>query len=136
MILYSAAGFSRHNIRYENRIVRRRFICFICMRHILPAAVYQESIYAFRKVNARRQVCHRAKRYIQSDDCLQLIIYIYRRLTTMGIVIVAGRRLIKDQTEALQIYADRYAEEINTWIENEKMLADGAANSIEAVQNT
>lgn len=57
-------------------------------------------------------------------------------LTTMGIVIVAGRRLIKDQTEALQIYADRYAEEINTWIENEKMLADGAANSIEAVQNT
>lgn len=57
-------------------------------------------------------------------------------LTTMGIVIVAGKRLIKDQTEALQIYADRYAEEINTWIEEEKMLADGAANSIEAAQNT
>lgn len=57
-------------------------------------------------------------------------------LTTMGIIIVAGKRLIRDQTEALQIYADRYAEEINTWIENEKMLADGAANSIEAAQNT
>lgn len=57
-------------------------------------------------------------------------------LTTMGIIIVAGKRLIRDQTEALQIYADRYAEEINTWIENEKMLADGAANSIEAAQDT
>lgn len=56
-------------------------------------------------------------------------------LTTVGIVIVAGKRLMKDQTEALQIYADKYAEEINTWIENEKMLAEGAANCIEAAQN-
>lgn len=56
-------------------------------------------------------------------------------LTTVGIVIVAGKRLIKDQTEALQIYADKYAEEINTWIENEKMLAKGAANCIEAAGN-
>ncbi len=56
-------------------------------------------------------------------------------LTTVGIVIIAGKRLIQDQTEALQIYADKYAEEINTWIENEKMLAQGAANCIEAAQN-
>lgn len=35
-------------------------------------------------------------------------------LTTTGIVIVAGKRMMKDQTEALQIYADKYAEEINT----------------------
>lgn len=56
-------------------------------------------------------------------------------LTTVGIVIVAGKRLVKDQTEALQIYADRYAEEINTWIENEKMLAEGAANCIEAARD-
>lgn len=56
-------------------------------------------------------------------------------LTTVGIVIIAGKRLVKDQTEALQIYADRYAEEINTWIENEKMLAEGAANCIEAARN-
>ena len=56
-------------------------------------------------------------------------------LTTVGIVIVAGRRMIQDQTEALQIYADRYAEEINTWIENEKMLAGGAAACIEAAGN-
>lgn len=57
-------------------------------------------------------------------------------LTTVGIVAVAGRNLIKNQTEALQLNADKYAEEINTWIENEKQLADGAANSIEAAGNT
>lgn len=56
-------------------------------------------------------------------------------LTTVGVVIVAGKRLVDDQTEALQIYADRYAEEINTWIENEKMLAEGAANCMESAQN-
>lgn len=57
-------------------------------------------------------------------------------LTTIGIVVVAGKNLIQDQTEALQLNADKYAEEINTWIENEKMLADGTANSIEAAANT
>lgn len=56
-------------------------------------------------------------------------------MTTIGITAVAGKRLIQDQTEALQLNADKYAEEINTWIENEKMLADGAANSIEAAGN-
>lgn len=53
-------------------------------------------------------------------------------LTTVGIITVAGRRTIQDQTQALQLNADKYAEEINTWIENEKMLADGAAKSIAA----
>ncbi len=56
-------------------------------------------------------------------------------LTTVGIVIVAGKHLIQNQTEAVQLNADRYAGEINTWIENEKMLAEGAANSIEAAGN-
>ncbi len=57
-------------------------------------------------------------------------------LTTAGIVILAGRNLIQKQTEALQLNADKYAEEINTWIEAEKLLTDGAANSIEAAANT
>ena len=57
-------------------------------------------------------------------------------LTTIGIVVVAGNRMMKDETEKLQLYADKYAEEINTWIENEKMLAAGAAASIEAAANT
>ncbi|MCI9137762.1 MAG: methyl-accepting chemotaxis protein, partial [Lachnospiraceae bacterium] len=57
-------------------------------------------------------------------------------LTTIGIVVVAGNRMMKDETEKLQLYADKYAEEINTWIENEKMLAAGAAASVEAAANT
>ena len=57
-------------------------------------------------------------------------------LTTIGIVAVAGRNLVQNQMESLQLNADKYAEEINTWIENEKQLANGAANSIEAARNT
>ena len=53
-------------------------------------------------------------------------------LTTAGITAVAARRMIQDQTQALQLNADKYAEEINTWIENEKMLADGTVKSIVA----
>jgi len=53
-------------------------------------------------------------------------------LTTIGIITVAGKRTVEDQTQALKLNADKYAEEINTWIENEKMLADGAAKSIAA----
>lgn len=53
-------------------------------------------------------------------------------LTTVGIITVAAKRTIQDQTQALQLNADKYAEEINTWIENEKMLADGTAKSIAA----
>lgn len=53
-------------------------------------------------------------------------------LTTAGIVWVAGKRMIQDQSRALQLNADKYAEEINTWVENEKMLAEGAAGSIRA----
>ncbi len=53
-------------------------------------------------------------------------------LTTVGIISIAGNRMIQEQTEALQLNAEKYAEEINTWMENEKMLADGAADSIQA----
>lgn len=53
-------------------------------------------------------------------------------LTTIGIVLVAGSSMIDNQMQALQLNSDKYAEEVNTWIENEKMLADGAADSIAA----
>lgn len=53
-------------------------------------------------------------------------------LTTLGIVMIAGQRMMAEQKDILQLYADKYAEEINTWIENEKMLAKGTADSIEA----
>lgn len=57
-------------------------------------------------------------------------------LTTTGITAVAGKRLVQAQTQILQLNADKYAEEINTWIENEKMLADGVSDSIEAGKGT
>lgn len=57
-------------------------------------------------------------------------------LTTVGIIAVAGKRMIQDQAQALQLNADKYAEEINTWIEKEKMLAVGASDSISAGRRT
>lgn len=57
-------------------------------------------------------------------------------LTAAGLLAVAGKQTIQDQTRALQLNADKYAEEINTWIEKEKMLADGAVESIAAGRNT
>lgn len=53
-------------------------------------------------------------------------------LTAIGLLAIAGRQTVRDQTQALQLNADKYAEEINNWIENEKMLADGAVDSITA----
>lgn len=54
-------------------------------------------------------------------------------LTTLGAVMIAGKRMMTEQKDILQLYADKYAEEINTWIENEKMLAKGTADSIAAM---
>lgn len=54
-------------------------------------------------------------------------------LTTVGIIAVAGNRIIQDQTRILQLNADNYAEEINTWMEDEKMIAVGAASSVTAI---
>ncbi len=57
-------------------------------------------------------------------------------LTTAGAVTVAARSMVRNRAEALQLYADKYAEEINAWIEAEKALAEGTAAGIEAVGNT
>ncbi len=64
------------------------------------------------------------------------IVVVSIMLTMIGTVVVAGRNLIQGQRDALQLNAKKYAEAINTWIENEKMLAAGAANSIEAAADT
>lgn len=57
-------------------------------------------------------------------------------LTAAGSITVAGKQAVRDQTRALELNADLYAEEINTWMEKEKMLADGAAQSIAAGART
>lgn len=53
-------------------------------------------------------------------------------LMTVGIVVVASNNLLDDQKEELQLQATRYANEINTWMSEEKTLTEGAAKSIEA----
>lgn len=62
-----------------------------------------------------------------------LIVVVSILITAVGFIVVAGRRMIQDQTQVLQLNAEKYAEEINAWIEDEKMLAVGTANSIMAV---
>lgn len=41
-------------------------------------------------------------------------------LTTAGIVAVAGKQMIEDRTQMLQLNADKYAEEINTWVKPDR----------------
>lgn len=53
-------------------------------------------------------------------------------LTTFAIVMIASNTLTKKSENELQLQADKYAEAINTWIVDEKMMAEGTANSIEA----
>ena len=53
-------------------------------------------------------------------------------LMTVGIVSIAGNNLMSKQQSELQLQADRYAKEINSWIDVEKMLVTGAAQSIQA----
>jgi methyl-accepting chemotaxis protein len=57
-------------------------------------------------------------------------------LTTLGIVFIAGKQSLQNQKNELQLEADLYAQEINSWIESEKMLVEGAAKSIMADGNT
>lgn len=78
------------------------------------------------------------KRTIKGKLTISVIVIVVASiiLTTVGVILVAGGRLVRNQTDALQLNADKYAAEINTWIENEKMLAQGAANSIQVSGNT
>lgn len=52
--------------------------------------------------------------------------------TTVGIVSIAGNKMVDQEKNQLQLQANRYAQEINAWIGEEKMLVTGAAHSVEA----
>lgn len=51
---------------------------------------------------------------------------------TVGIVSIAGTRMMASQKEELQLQADRYAHEVDTWISTEKEWVKAAAKSIES----
>lgn len=53
-------------------------------------------------------------------------------IITAGIVSIAGNNLLRAQKEELQLQADKYAHEVDTWISTEKEWVTGAANSIQS----
>lgn len=53
-------------------------------------------------------------------------------IITAGIVSIAGNNLLAAQKEELQLQADKYAREVDTWISTENEWVTGAANSIES----
>ena len=55
---------------------------------------------------------------------------------SVGLVGVAAKKLMMQQKGELQLEADRYAQEVSTWFEEEKGFASGVAKSIEATGAT
>lgn len=53
-------------------------------------------------------------------------------IMTIGIVGIAANNLLDAQKEELQLQADCYAHEVDTWISTEKEWVTGAANSIQS----
>lgn len=53
-------------------------------------------------------------------------------IITAGIVSIAGNNLLSAQKDELQLQADKYANEVDTWISTEKEWVTGAANAIES----
>lgn len=54
-------------------------------------------------------------------------------VTTLCISIVSGINMTNDQKAVLQVYADRYGQEINAWVEDEKTLTEDTAKSLALV---
>lgn len=63
------------------------------------------------------------------------IVAIAMLAVTIIIASMARNRLQEKQESELQLHADKYAEEINTWLVQESMLVEGAVHSIEASGN-
>ena len=51
-------------------------------------------------------------------------------LMTTGIIGASGSYFLKSERTQMQLQADKYAREIDTWMENEKMLVEGTADSV------
>jgi len=61
-----------------------------------------------------------------------IVVSIAMLVITVIIAGIARQRLQTKQESELQLQADKYAEEINTWLERESMLVEGTVHSIEA----
>lgn len=56
-------------------------------------------------------------------------------VTTIGVVSVSSNKLLEKEKIELQLQADRYAQEVNAWIDNEKMLVANAAKYVEGTKD-
>lgn len=56
-------------------------------------------------------------------------------VTTIGVVSVSSNRLLRQEKDELQLQADRYAQEVNAWIDNEKTLVENAAKYVEGTKD-
>lgn len=63
--------------------------------------------------------------------CIVAAIVVVSTVTT---VMIARSNQVVQATSELQVQADKYAETINTWVENEKTMVEGTADSIEALK--
>lgn len=61
-----------------------------------------------------------------------IIIVAIIMIITVGIVSIAGNNLLGAQKDELQLQADKYANEVDTWISTEKEWVTAAANSIQS----
>ncbi len=61
------------------------------------------------------------------------IVLVVILVMTVGTVFIAGRQMMRSGKEELQLQADRYAQEINAWIDNEKTLVSSVTSAVEDV---
>lgn len=62
-----------------------------------------------------------------------IIVIAIMSLSTAVIMFISGTTHIAQSKDELQVQADKFSETINTWIENEKAMVEGTANSMEAM---
>lgn len=63
--------------------------------------------------------------------CIVAVIMV---VSTTTILIIAGNSQFRQAKSELQVQADKYAETINTWVESEKTMVEGTADSLEAMR--
>ena len=64
------------------------------------------------------------------------IVTVIMVVSATTIMIIAGSNQIRQAKSELQVQADKYAETINTWVENEKTMVEGTADSLEALKTS
>lgn len=75
------------------------------------------------------------RKTIKGKLTITIIIIVAIAMLAITVIIagIARNKLQEKQESELKLQADKYAETINTWLENESTLVEGAVHSIEAI---